>query len=399
MASSNDRKISQLPLNSELKDDATFLIVSDIGTTPKNERINTQILFNEIPVTLSVGKELNGRDVIFNTTLDATKRFYFDSSSGDVTLGRDLAVANSVTITKDLTVDGTVFFNSITPSFSNLDITGNFSSLGSSSVGTTLTVGGAATFQTNATVNNNLNVLNNLSVTGVSTLTGDVTANNLTVTTANVTDLNVTGTIAGVQSLSTLGATVNSLVVNNDINSSGAITTTGNIFANLASLTSLSVSDNGQVGKTLTAENLVSLNNITANNLVTTDDLHTLDLQSPTATITNLNNTTLTTTDVHTANVNAVSIVATTLDVNSFTIDALSTNTFTANVATVANVVHANTVNAAQLELEIVSWNGITLPNPANYNPGTLKVFYDTSNSSYTLKLATSVGWQSISLS
>ena len=82
MPSSNDRKISQLPLLTELKEDTTFLVVSDVGATPKNERMHAQTLFDQIPSTLTIGQELDGKDVVFNTTLNATNRFHFDSLPG-----------------------------------------------------------------------------------------------------------------------------------------------------------------------------------------------------------------------------------------------------------------------------------------------------------------------------
>ena len=58
MPSSNDRKISQLPLLTEIKEDTTFLVVSDVGTTPKNERMFAKTFFQQIPLLYQSDKNL-----------------------------------------------------------------------------------------------------------------------------------------------------------------------------------------------------------------------------------------------------------------------------------------------------------------------------------------------------
>lgn len=393
MASSNDRKISALPFNDTLQNDTTFIIVSDISTTPKNERINTAVLFTEIPVAVSVGKESDGRDVIFNTTLSPTNRLHFDSASGDLNLGRNLNVANSVVIDNDLTVTGTVYFNSITPMFSDLDITGNFSSVGSANVGTHLIVGTDATISGNTSIGQNLTVTGDLSVLGNSSFVGDVNVNYIESTTSNTVDL-IVSNVADVETLNAVYVATEDLISNNSIIANGYIRSVGNVFGNIGSFTGLSISDNAQVTKTLTAQNIASLNNITANNLVTTDSLNALDISSANATISNLNSTLLTSIDVNSTNVNAIAITAVTLDVASFNIDTLSTNNFTSNNATIVNEIYSNTVNTSSLQLEIIT----TLPNANVYPEGTLKLYYDTVLLTYSLQLATSAGWQKVFL-
>ena len=103
MASANDRKISQLPVSSATEDTTNFIVVSGISTTPVNERITTQTLFNNVPVSLVVGQEFAGKNVIFNATDDPTHRFTFTHQTGDVEMG------SNASITKNLNSCGKLF--------------------------------------------------------------------------------------------------------------------------------------------------------------------------------------------------------------------------------------------------------------------------------------------------
>ena len=383
MAASNDRKISQLPLLTEVKDDSTFLVVSNISTTPKNERINTQTLFNQVPVSVTVGKELSGKDVIFNTTLSAANRFYFDSSSGDLNLGRNLTVANSVTVTNDLTVNGTVYFGAINPNFVNLDITGNFTSNGSANVGTTLLVSGESTFSENVTASKHLTVSNNLTVAGATTLTGNLAGEHIISNTANISTLTVTNSIAGAQSISSVSSFAENIVANNTITANGSITSVGNITGNAGSLTSLNVTSNGQVGNRLTVQNLTTQVNadidgqVTANNVVAN-----INLTSPAATITTLNTTTLNATDFEsTNNINALAITTVNLAVDTFSISTLDATTLTSNTINANNVISPD-ISVSNLKMSIIT----TLPDANTIPDGTMVLYFNAGN--YSLQVA-----------
>ena len=106
MASANDRKISQLPVASATEDTTNFIVVSGISTTPVNERITTQTLFNNVPVSLVVGQEFAGKNVIFNATDDPTHRFTFTHETGDVDMGSNASIAKNLNIGGNLVVDG-----------------------------------------------------------------------------------------------------------------------------------------------------------------------------------------------------------------------------------------------------------------------------------------------------
>ena len=339
MASSNDRKISQLPFANSVNDDTTFVVVGDISTIPKNQRTNTQVLFHQIPVPVTVGKELDGKDVIFNTTLSATNKFHFDASDGDLSLGRDLTVANTVTIANDLIVSGTAYLGLINPTFDNMELTGYLK------VGTYATVEGLLTANANSVFNKNATVVDNLTVGGTVAVTGNIntdgslTSNTVTSNTINSTDLVVSDSITGVQNITSAAAVIQDITAGNSVVANGFIRSLGNVYGTVANFTSLDVVNNAQVNQTLTSLNLSVVNNATVSNLLTSTNISSTDLTSANATIASLNSTLLTSVDVESDNVNAIAITAQTISTDSFIIDTINAN----NV--IVDALTGNTVN------------------------------------------------------
>ena len=197
MPTSNDRKISQLPESLALLDDTNFLVINGMGTAPRNERIDATMLFHQIPVEISVGADLNGKDVIFNSTPGGTNRFVYDGYSGDLALGHDLTVANNTIIEGDLVVKGVSSFSN--PVLLNLSLPGVLDVTGAADFKDNLNVDGTASFnhitgignfvmQGVATFQSVTNFTSNANFTGIST--GYISAVSSQAT--NMTAVNIT---------------------------------------------------------------------------------------------------------------------------------------------------------------------------------------------------------------
>lgn len=398
MASSNDRKISQLPVQSAIADDTNFLIVSGISTTPKNERINTSVLFNEIPVNLIVGAELNGRDVVFNSTTSSTNRFYFEGLTGDVTLGHDLTVSNDVNITGDLNVTGIATFNN--PVLVNLDLPGNLNVNGTASFQSTLSTLGLAS-------------LDGLLIANNSTLNGMLTVNGESTFTANTNHTNVIanyikGTTSDLTNINSSLIDTTDLSVANDLNISGNVLANGymqavgNIFANVGDFQQLQVYGNGQVDGTLTA-----------NNVTVTTNLNTPTFTTTTITSQDINITNNATVENLTANVNTLTtatigllqgvdaflantLTAVNADVTNLTavngnIATINSNVITATDIYSSNNFHGNTISTKaetnSLKLKVYTVE----PSHTLFEDGEFILYYN--GTSYRLQMATSTGW------
>jgi len=399
MASSNDRKISQLPVQSAIADDTNFLVVSGISTTPRNERINTGVLFNEIPVKLVVGQELNGRDVIFNSTTSSTNRFYFEGLTGDVTLGHDLTVSNDVNITGDLNVTGIATFNN--PVLVNLDLPGNLNVNGAVTFQSTLSTSGAVTADS-LTVANNVILNDTLSVNGLTSFMANTHHINVIANYAHVTNSDLTN-------INSSSIDTTNLNVSNDLNiagnviANGYIQATGNMFADVGDFQQLQVDGNGQVDGTLTA------NNVTVTTNLNTPTFTTTTLTSQDLTITN--NATV---ENLTANVNTLTTATIGL---LHGVDVFISNTITSVNASInnltANTGDITTVNATDVNsTDIVSANSVSSaisvstkattdslkfkvytvePSHTLFEEGEFILYYN--GTSYRLQMATSAGW------
>ena len=377
MPSSNDRKISQLPLLTELKEDTTFLVVSDVGTTPKNERMHAQTLFDQIPSTLTIGQELDGKDVIFNTTLDATNRFHFDSMTGNLNLGHDLNVANSVSITQDLYCSGNVHFDSFTPNFANLEIDGDFLCGGNLAVGNTITVLQDADLQNDLFVRNDVHIQNNLYVTEMASI--DKLHNNmLEGLNANLTFASIASIIAN--SVSAKTSYTEKLNVETSIASNGYISVIGNITGDIGSFSGLNIANDASVGGILTANQLTGSTSISSPS-ISTQTFYSDSISGLSGTITTLNSTNGTVETLNSNNVISIDITAQ---------QNLSAEHMTANTVDIvhfssenfdANVISANSVNTDITITDLFQAKIYTTrPSAANLSYGTMIVHNDSSD-------------------
>ena len=374
MPSSNDRKISQLPLLTELKEDTTFLVVSDIGTTPKNERMLAQTLFDQIPSALSIGQELNGKDVTFNTTLDATNRFYFDSLTGNLSLGNDLFVANSVHIDEDLHCSGNVHFDSFTPNFANLEIDGDFLCGGVLGVGNTLTVLGDTYLQQDVFIQNDLHLYNHLYVTELASI--DKIKNNyfesLHVNTAMIETSSLFSNAVQTNSLKT--QTIN---VESSFTSNGYISIVGNLNADIANLKGFNVAYDATITGRLNAGAAAITGTLTSSDIssqtlysasLSTANLVSNEVHSPLAQITDLKSA-----NVISSYTQSTDVVADHLEANTVEIAHFNTENYTANNLA-ANTMTTKVTAADMMQLKIYT----TRPDPANLPDGTSILFYET---------------------
>ena len=372
MPSSNDRKISQLPLLTELKEDTTFLVVSDVGTTPKNERMHAQTLFDQIPSTLTIGQELNGKDVTFNTTLDATNRLYFNSLTGDLTLGHDLYVANTVHIEEDLHCSGNVHFDSFTPNFANLEIDGDFLCGGVLGVGNTLTVLGDTHLQRDVFIQNDLYLYNHLYVTELASI-DKIKNNYFESLSANVeTIISKTNHTDNFKAVSVY---TKKLLVESSITANGYLRVHGNMEADIANLKGLNVLND------VTITGLLQTTRIMAS-----DAIISKDFASQTADITliesaNTVTTKLHSTDSYITNIHATDIVSANathslietqhLVANTVDIAHFNTENYTANNLA-ANTMTTKVTAAEMMQLKIYT----TRPDPTNLPDGTSILYY-----------------------
>lgn len=372
MPSSNDRKISQLPLLTELKEDTTFLVVSDVGTTPKNERMHAQTLFDQIPSALSIGQELNGKDVTFNTTLDATNRFYFDSLTGNLSLGNDLFVANSVHIDEDLYCSGNVHFDSFTPNFANLEIDGDFLCGGVLGVGNTLTVLGDTYLQQDVFIQNDLHLYNHLYVTELASI--DKIKNNyfesLHVNTATLETVSIFSNAVQTNSVKT--KTIN---VETSFTSNGYISILGNLNADIANLKGFNVAYDATVTGRLNAGEAAISGTLTSSDIssqtlysasVSTANLISNEVHSPLAQITDLISA-----NVISSYTQSTDVVADHLEANTVEIAHFNTENYTANNL-VANTMTTKVTAAEMMQLKIYT----TRPDPTNLPDGTSILYY-----------------------
>ena len=263
MASANDRKISQLPVAGVTEDTTNFIVVSGIGTTPVNERITTQTLFNNVPVSLVVGQEFAGKNVIFNATDDPTNRFTFTHDNGDVSIGSNAAVNKNLTVGGDLVVSGTTTFANT--NFIQLSVSGattfNDTVVFHKQIQTNdrLTVSNDGSIGGNfyVTQNTNLNTLtvgggtnlNNVSANTIS-LDSIVATNNITVSDLDVTDV----TVSGNSNFDTIEAT-------------GFIRTTAHMFASIGNFNRVSVSAPSVFSDRVNVDILEATNDVIAKNL------------------------------------------------------------------------------------------------------------------------------------
>lgn len=398
MASSNDRKISQLPVQSAIADDTNFLVVSGISTTPRNERINTGVLFNEIPVKLVVGQELNGRDVVFNSTTSSTNRFYFEGLTGDVTLGHDLTVSNDVNITGDLNVTGIATFNN--PVLVNLDLPGNLNVNGTVAFKSTLTTDGAASLESLNVANNS--VLNgNLNVSGQSTFTANTTHTNIIANYAHVINSDLTNIISS--SIDTTDLTVsNDLNIAGNVIANGYMQAIGNMFADVGDFQQLQVDGNGQVDGTLTANNVTVMTNLNTPTFTTTT-ITSQDINiTNNATVENLtaNVSTLTTstigllqgTDVFLAN----TLTSVNADITNITSTVGNISTINSNIITATDVYSSNSLQgntiSTKATTDSLKFKVYTIePSHTLFEEGEFILYYN--GTTYRLQMATSTGW------
>ena len=252
MASANDRKISQLPVAGVTEDTTNFIVVSGIGTTPVNERITTQTLFNNVPVSLVVGQEFAGKNVIFNATDDPTNRFTFTHDNGDVSIGSNAAVNKNLTVGGDLVVSGTTTFANT--NFIQLSVSGattfNDTVVFHKQIQTNdrLTVSNDGSIGGNFYVTQNTN-LNTLTVGGGTNL-NNVLANNISL--ASVTATNY----ITVQDLDVTDITVSGNTNVDVVEATGLIRTTENIHAQVGVFDALSVKSHSVFHNKLTAQEL-----------------------------------------------------------------------------------------------------------------------------------------------
>ena len=372
MPSSNDRKISQLPLLTELKEDTTFLVVSDVGTTPKNERMLAQTLFDQIPSALSIGQELNGKDVTFNTTLDATNRFYFDSLTGNLSLGSDLFVANSVHIDEDLYCSGNVHFDSFTPNFANLEIDGDFLCGGVLGVGNTLTVLGDTYLQQDVFIQNDLHLYNHLYVTELASI--DKIKNNyfesLHVNTAMLETPSVFSNAIQTNSVKT-----KTIDVETSFTSNGYISIVGNLNADIANLKGFNVAYDATITGRLNAGAAAITGTLTSSDIssqtlysasVSTANLVSNEVHSPFAQITDL-----ITANVISSYTQSTDVVTDHLEANTVEIAHFNTENYTANNLA-ANTMTTKVTAAEMMQLKIYT----TRPDPTNLPDGTSILYY-----------------------
>tara|TARA_E500000178_G_C16980185_1_gene735385 strand:- start:99 stop:1313 length:1215 start_codon:yes stop_codon:yes gene_type:complete len=376
MPSSNDRKISQLPLLTELKEDTTFLVVSDVGTTPKNERMHAQTLFDQIPSTLTIGQELNGKDVTFNTTLDATNRLHFDSMTGNLSLGHDLHVANSVHIVQDLYCSGNVHFDSFTPNFANLELSGDFLCGNDAAVGNNLTVLQDTDLQADVYVRGDLHTANNLYVTELSSL--DKIKNNyfegLRINAVSLTIETIDSKEIDVDNLRT-----KTLFNEGAFTSNGYISIVGNITGDIGNFNGMNISQNISVGNVLSVPTITATSQITAPQINVTN-LYSQDLLSPLgrieqfSAITTTSNTVsagfVSSTEVRSQNVETQFLSANSVDITHFSSENFD-----------ANVISANSVNTDITITDLVQAKVYTVrPSAANLSYGTMIVYNDSSD-------------------
>lgn len=332
MPTSNDRKISQLPESLALLDDTNFLVINGMGTAPRNERIDATMLFHQIPVDLSVGADLNGKDVIFNSTPGGTNRFVYDGYSGDLALGHDLKVANTTTIEGDLIVKGVSSFSN--PVLLNLSLPGS------------LDVSGPADFKDNINVDGTSQVNH---VLGIGTLTWQGVANFQSVSnfTANANFIGITATAVNATNINAsnitgIDLTAGDLVLSDDckvgqnLTVQGMATITGNVFGDTSVFNKGTVADEFLVGETLTSKNVVVANNLTTPAFTTqnftsqfvnaTNQLTTPQLNATTATLSNLTTTNLTATGIQVVNQAQIpTLNATTINSGSASITGTAT--------------------------------------------------------------------------
>ena len=298
-----------------------------------------------------------------------------------------------MTVANDLVVNGTAHLGLINPSFADMELSGYLK------VGAYTTVEGLLTGNANTVFNKNTMVGEDLTVggkiTGNVNTNGSLISNVVTSNTINSTDLVVTNSITGAQSIKSETAFVEDITANNSVIANGFIRSLGNVYGTVANFNSLDVVTNAQVNQTLTTLNLNAVNNVTVSNLLTSLNISATDLTSANATITNLNSTLLTSVDVETNNVNAIAITAQTISTDSFIIDTIDANNLVVDSLS-GNTVNTDHVFVSNLQMEVHS----TLPSPTPYDEGTLILFYDAANPNptYSLKLATPAGWQTVFL-
>ena len=263
MASANDRKISQLPVASATEDTTNFIVVSGIGTTPANERITTQTLFNNVPVSLVVGQEFAGKNVIFNATDDPTHRFTFTHDNGDVSIGSNASIGKTLTVGGDLTVSGTTTFANT--NFIQLSVSG----------ATTFndTVVFVKKIQTNdnlivsgdGSIGNNLLVAQN---TNLNTLTvaGGTNLNNVSANTVSLSSIVATDYIT-VDDLNVTDITVSGNTNVDVVEATGYIRTTENVFGAVGRFDSLSINSQSRFHNKVIAEIFEAVDTVQADSL------------------------------------------------------------------------------------------------------------------------------------
>ncbi len=401
MASSNDRKISQLNYQSTLSDDSNFLIVNGITTTPRNERISTIDLFKEIPTAVSVGSALNGRDVTLNST-PANKQFYFEAATGDVTVGHDLTVSNDVNITGDLNVTGIATFNN--PVLVNLDLPGNLNVNGTVDFQTTLDTAGLATLES-LTVTNATTLNSTLNVAGISTFTANTNHTNVFASYLNSTNSDLTN-ITATQIDTTNISVANDLNITGNVIANGYIQAVGNIFGNVGNFNSLHLTGSGQIDDTLTANNVVvntSLStpsfttaSFTSQDIIATNNTNTNTLDASVANLVNATITLLNGTDAIISNtVTSLNLNSTNLTVSSGSIDNLTSLLINSSDITVSNTVSTVTSISTDTRTNQLKFNIYTaLPSYSSFDEGTIILYND--GTFMRLEVATSTGWQEV---
>lgn len=408
MASSNDRKISQLPVATSIEDTTNFIVVSGISTTPINQRISAETLFGGVPVSLVVGQEYDGRTVIFNATDDPTHRFVFAHETGNVTMGNQLSVANNVSVGGNLTVAGTTTFTN--PIFTNLTVGGTSSFNGNTSFTELVDFSEAVTLAQNLTVAGITSISNNVTISGNTTISGttstqslnstNITASNVTAS-ANVAAVNVNTTninASGAGNFSTVDASSYIRAIGNVFGQVGVFNsiqvTAPSLFSAKVTQSSLEVQNNAQVDSlTVDTDGTVAgdfdiTGDATANNIVLQNEVHTDVLRANNTFVVDANVTNLVVGTFSTGTIQATTINSVTENLTNLNASSL--------VAT--DDLTANTIDTVEISFDkAVATMRYALPSAVTSANG--EMYFLKNGPIYYLAIKTPDGWKGAALS
>ena len=263
MASANDRKISQLPVASGTEDTTNFIVVSGIGTTPVNERITTQTLFNNVPVSLVVGQEFAGKNVIFNATDDPTHRFTFTHETGDIDMGSNASIAKNLNIGGNLVVDGTTTFANT--NFIQLSVSGATTFNDTVLFHKQIQTNDRLTAYGDGSIGGNFHVVQNTNLNTL-TVSGGTNLNSVSADTISLTSVVATGNIT-VSDLDVTDITVSGNTNVDVIEATGFIRTTANMFAQTGNFNRIAVTSPSVFSDKVNAEVFEATNDVLTRNL------------------------------------------------------------------------------------------------------------------------------------